>query len=99
MSDLQTAFERAKNVRLATFVRDPKLSSPERLRELSREYGARPDRWIFLAGAAPIPNAATLIVDASGQIRARLDETSPSFQSEVLDAVGDLLRERRPSGR
>jgi cytochrome oxidase Cu insertion factor (SCO1/SenC/PrrC family) len=99
MSDLQTAFERANSVRLATFVGDPKLQSPARLRELSREYGARAGRWTFLAGSIPIPGGTIVVADRSGQIRGRFDEASPALQSEILDSVGDLLREKAPPGR
>jgi cytochrome oxidase Cu insertion factor (SCO1/SenC/PrrC family) len=98
-TDLQTSLEKARGVVLVSFVSDPALREPPRLSELAREFGARPGRWLFLSGdAASIPPGTVLLVDRSGETRAEFDVTGPDFSSEVLDAVGDLLRENRAAG-
>jgi hypothetical protein len=96
MTDLQTSLERARSVVLVTFVEDPALSSPEKLRELARAFGAREGKWTFLAGRAPFSDSRFALIDTSGRIRALLAESDPALASELLDGVGDLLRERRP---
>jgi cytochrome oxidase Cu insertion factor (SCO1/SenC/PrrC family) len=95
MTDLQTSLSRARGVALVTFVEDPSLASPEKLIDLAREFGAADGRWIFLAGSVPIDDKEFLLVDDSGRVRARVPESRPAISSEVLDGVGDLIRERR----
>lgn len=96
MTDLQTSLEKARDVRLVSFVSDPALSGPVRLSELAREFAARPGRWIFLSGSAgAIPEGRVCLIDANGEIRGSFDAATPEFSSAVLDAVGDLLREKR----
>jgi hypothetical protein len=95
MTDLQTSLERARSVVLLTFVEDPALSPPEKLRELGRAFGAREGRWTFLAGPPPFSDQRFALVDASGRVRALFSESDPALASEILDAAGDLLRERR----
>jgi hypothetical protein len=96
MTDLQTSLERARSVVLVTFVEDPALSSPEKLRELARAFGAREGKWTFLAGRAPFSDPRFALVDASGRVRGLFSESDPALASEILDAAGDLLREKRP---
>jgi cytochrome oxidase Cu insertion factor (SCO1/SenC/PrrC family) len=96
MTDLQTSLERARSVVLVTFVEDPALSSPEKLRELARAFGAREGKWTFLAGRSPFPDSRFALIDTSGRVRALLAESDPAIASELLDGVGDLLREPRP---
>ena len=96
MTDLQTSLERARSVALVTFVEDPELSSPEKLRELARAFGAREGKWTFLAGPAPFPHPRFALVDASGRVRGLYAESDPALASELLDGAGDLLRESRP---
>jgi len=96
MADLQTSFEKARGVLLVSFVSDPALEDPPRLSELSREFGAKPGRWIFLAGSpGSIPEGRVVVVDESGEIRGNFDVASAEFSSELLDSVGDLMREGR----
>lgn len=95
MTDLQTSVSRAKGVRLVTFVSDPALSSPDRLRELARAFGAAEGRWIFLAGLSPFPDDRFALMDATGRLRGLYAEADPAVASALLDGVGDLLRERR----
>lgn len=93
MADLQTSLEKARQVVLVSFVSDPDLTRPDALSEIAREYGARPGRWLFLRGAPTPPTDRLLVVDGAGQIRAAFDERDPDLSSEVLDAVGALIRE------
>jgi hypothetical protein len=93
MTDLQTSFSRAGGVVLVTFVADPALSAPEKLRELERTFDALPGRWTFAAGATPFPGGAFTVVDGRGRVRARVPESDPALSSRLLDAAGDLLRE------
>jgi len=95
MTDLQTSLERARGILLVTFVADPLLSPPEKLRELARAFGARAGRWIFLAGRPPFPDSRFVLVDGNGNVRASFPESDPALASEILDAAGDLLREHR----
>jgi len=95
MTDLQTSLERTPSVVLLTFVDDPALSSPEKLSELARSFGARAGRWTFAAGRSPFPEARFALVDARGRVRGLYSESDPALASEILDGVGDLLRERR----
>ena len=95
MTDLQTSLERARGVVLVTFVADPALSPPEKLRELARAFGARPGRWIFLAGRPPFLEDRFALVDAAGRLRGLYAESDPAVASALLDGVGDLLRENR----
>ena len=95
MMDLQTSLSRARDVVLVTFVQDPSLMSSEKLVELAREFGAVNGRWIFLAGPVSLRPEEFVLVDGSGRVRARIAESSPAISSELLDAVGDLIRERR----
>ena len=100
MADLQTSLEKARGVVLVSFVSDPALREPGRISELAREFGARPGRWIFLSGdAGAVPPGTVLLIDADGETRAEFDVTGPAFSSEVLDAVGDLMREARKLAR
>jgi protein SCO1/2 len=95
LADLQAATRRARSVRLVTFVTDPDLLRPGALAELAREYGAQPGRWLLLAGS-PLPETDRfVVVDGEGRVRAEFREEDPALQSELLDAVGDLLREAR----
>jgi len=99
MTDLQTALARAKPVVLVTFVEDPVLAASGKLAELERAFGAIPGRWTFLRGTMPAPAERFLLVDAEGRVRAAVAESDPAVSSKLLDAVGDLLREktgRRP---
>jgi cytochrome oxidase Cu insertion factor (SCO1/SenC/PrrC family) len=95
MTDLQASLDRARSVVLVTFVEDPALSSPEKLRELASAFGAREGRWIFIAGRAPFTESRFALIDPKGRLRALFSESDPAVASEILDAVGDLLRERR----
>ena len=95
MTDLQTSLEGTASVVLLTFVDDPALSSPEKLAELARSFGARQGKWTFVAGHSPFPDGRFALVDASGRIRGLYSESDPALGSEILDGVGDLLRERR----
>jgi hypothetical protein len=96
MADFQAAFERAKNVRLVTFVIGSGDASAGALSRLAASFNAVPERWIFASGS-PVPAlAGFLVVDREGNIRARIPESKPSASSDVLDAVGDLLREGHP---
>ncbi len=97
MADLQTSLEKARDVRLVSFVSDPVLGGRDRLSELAREFGARPGRWIFLAGSArgALPGGRVVLVDGNGEIRGEFEPSSPEFSSDVLDSVGDLMREGR----
>jgi len=99
MTDLQTSLERAPDVVLLTFVDDPALSSPQKLSELARSFGARAGKWTFVAGRSPFPEPRFALVDASGRVRGLYAESDPALASEILDGVGDLLRERRAAGR
>jgi cytochrome oxidase Cu insertion factor (SCO1/SenC/PrrC family) len=99
MTDLQTSLERAPSVVLLTFVDDPALSSPEKLSELARSFGARAGKWTFVAGRSPFPDPRFALIDASGRIRGLYSESDPALASNILDGVGDLLRERRPARR
>jgi len=93
MTDLQTSMERAP-VFLVTFVVDPALSAPEKLRELDHTFGAAAGRWIFVAGPPPFPGDRFVLVDGSGRVRASAPESDPALPSRLLDGAGDLLRER-----
>ena len=95
MTDLQTSLERARGVLLVTFVADPVLSPPAKLRELARAFGARAGRWVFLAGHAPFPDDRFALVDATGRLRGLYADSDPAVASALLDGVGDLLREKR----
>ncbi len=95
MTDLQTSFAKAPVV-LVTFVSDPALSSPGKLAELARTFGAVAGRWTFLSGAAPFPPGQFTVVDGRGRVRARVPESDAALSSRLLDAAGDLLRERHP---
>jgi len=97
MTDLQTSLERAPSVVLLTFVDDPALSSPEKLSELARSFGARAGKWMFVAGRSPFPEPRFALIDASGRVRGLYSESDPALASKILDGVGDLLRERRPA--
>ncbi len=99
MTDLQSSLERARGVVLVSFVSDPALRSPLRLAELAREFGARPGRWVLLSGPAAIPIGRVVLVDREGSIRGKFDAATPGFASDVLDAVGDVLREEGNSVR
>ena len=100
MADLQTSLEKARGVVLVSFVSDPALREPGRMSELAKEFGAKPGRWVFLSGdAASVPAGNVLLVDSAGETRAEFDVTGPDFSSEVLDSVGDLLREKRIRSR
>ena len=94
MTDFQTSFARAP-VRLVTFVADPALAPPGKLAELERAFGAIPGRWIIAAGAPPFGEGTFVLVDGSGRVRARAPDSDPALSSILLDAAGDLLRERR----
>ncbi|HET9795111.1 MAG TPA: hypothetical protein VFS34_11670 [Thermoanaerobaculia bacterium] len=94
MTDLQTSFARAGDVVLVTFVADPSLAAPEKLRELARTFGAVPGRWTFVAGMPPFPGDRFVAVDAAGRLRASIADSDPALASRLLDAAGDLLRER-----
>ncbi|MGH9442321.1 MAG: hypothetical protein ACRD16_08590 [Thermoanaerobaculia bacterium] len=94
MADLQTSLEKAREVRLVSFVSDPALRDAPRLSELAREFGARPGKWIFLSGSGgSVPEGRALLIDTEGRIRGGFEVSSPEFSSDVLDAVGDLMRE------
>ena len=96
MADLQISLEKARGVVLVVFVSDPALREPGRMSELATEFGAKPGRWVFLSGdPASVPPGTVLLVDPAGETRAEFDVTGPDFSSEVLDAVGDLIREVR----
>ncbi len=99
MTDLQTALSRAPNVVLVTFVDDPELSAPEKLRELERAFGAIPARWKVVAGSPPFPEDRFVIVDGRGRARARIAESDPGLSSTLLDGIGDLLREEEAPRR
>jgi hypothetical protein len=96
MTDLQTSFSRAADIALVTFVADPALSTPGKLREVETAFGALPGRWALVAGAPPFPGSIFAVVDGRGRVRARVPESDPALSSRLLDAAGDLLRE---SGR
>jgi len=99
-TDLQTSLEKARGIVLVSFVSDPALREPRRLSELARELGARPGRWVFLSGdAGAISPGTVLLIDGDGETRAEFDVTGPDFSSEVLDAVGDLIRNGRARAR
>ncbi len=91
MTDFQTSFARAP-IRLLTFVDDPALAAPTKLAELERAFGVAAGRWIVAAGPPPFRGDAFVLVDASGRVRARFEESDPALSSKVLDAAGDLLR-------
>lgn len=98
MADLQTSLEKARGVVLVSFVSDPALREPGRMSELAKEFGAKPGRWVFLsADPASVPPGTVLLVDRAGETRAEFDVTGPDFFSEVLDSVGDVMREGRQS--
>jgi len=94
MTDLQTSVSRARGVRLATFVSEPALASSEKLRALARAFGADEAHWVFLAGHSPFPEDRFALVDGAGRLRGLYAESDPAVASELLDGVGDLLRER-----
>ena len=50
MSQLQTAFSYAKEVRLLSFSVDPERDTPEVLRAYADQFGADPEKWLFLTG-------------------------------------------------
>lgn len=93
MTDLQTSVARAKGVRLVTFVSDPSLSPPDKLRELARAFGAVEGRWMFLAGPSPFPEDRFALVDGAGGLRGLYAESDPAVASALLDGIGDLLRQ------
>jgi len=96
MADLQASLEKARGVVLVSFVSDPALREAGRMPELAKEFGAKPGRWVFLAGdPASVPPGTVLLVDPAGETRAEFDVTGPDFSSEALDSVGDLIREGR----
>lgn len=60
--ELQTKWARAGlDVTLVSVTVDPENDTPERLRDVAREYGAKPGRWVFLTG--PLPAVRALVVD------------------------------------
>lgn len=93
LADLQTSLEKARGVILVTFVSDPRLQNPGSLADLARQFGAQPDRWVFLSGSVAIPSARVVVIDRDSEIRGVDDPARLDFSSEVLDGVGDLLRE------
>ncbi len=94
MADLQASLAKAGNVVLVSFVADSALARPGALAEYAREYGARPGRWLFLAGAPAVSGDRFYVVDGLGRIRGAFPEGDPLLAQEILDAVGALLRER-----
>ena len=96
MADLQASLRKARGVVLVSFVSDPALREPGRLSELAKEFGAKPGRWVFLSGdPASVSPGTVLLIDPDGETRAEFDVTGPDFSSELLDALGDLIREGR----
>jgi protein SCO1/2 len=50
LQKLETALRDVPSVRLVSFSVDPERDTAERLAEYAREYGAVPERWLFLTG-------------------------------------------------
>jgi len=60
MQRVNDMLAREREVKLVSFSVDPERDTPQRLAEYGAEFGAKPERWLFLTGDKPQLRALTI---------------------------------------
>ncbi len=91
MSQLQTAFAHADDVKLVSVSVDPEFDTPAVLRDYADRFNAKPEKWLFLTGEKP-----AVLELAKSSMKVTVEEatdSSPIIHSTyfiLVDQLGNI---------